>query len=87
MRAPSNLPPQPTRFFGREAELASLVGLLRQPDIRLVTLTGPGGSGKTRLALQAAATVSEDHPDGAFFVDLMNAFLLTVLLALPFIGG
>src|SRR5262249_50224504 len=49
---PNNLPVQPTTLLGRERELARLQELLRRDDARLVTLTGPGGTGKTRLALQ-----------------------------------
>jgi predicted ATPase len=62
----TNLPVQATPLIGRDAEVAEVVGLVR--DARLVTLTGPGGVGKTRLALQAAAEVTEDFPDGVFFV-------------------
>jgi DNA-binding SARP family transcriptional activator/predicted ATPase len=51
---PHNLPPQPTSFVGREAELADLDRLIRDPEVRLITITGPGGIGKTRLALAAA---------------------------------
>ena len=50
----TNLPIPATPFLGREREIDQIAALLRQPDVRLVTLTGPGGSGKTRLALQAA---------------------------------
>jgi predicted ATPase/class 3 adenylate cyclase len=67
---PTNLPPQPTALIGREQELADVVDLLRRPHLRLLTLTGPGGAGKTRLALQAAADLLEDFSDGAFFVAL-----------------
>ncbi|HLZ69855.1 MAG TPA: tetratricopeptide repeat protein [Dehalococcoidia bacterium] len=63
-----NLPLQLTSFIGREGELAALVVLLDQH--RLVTLTGPGGTGKTRLALQVAAELLDAFPDGVFFVDL-----------------
>jgi len=66
----SNLPEQPTPFAGRERELAQVVALLRDPRVRLVTLTGPGGSGKTRLALQAAAEAATDFADGVFWVPL-----------------
>ncbi len=67
---PTNLPVQPTRFFGRVAEMASIGQLLRDDATRLVTLTGPGGSGKTRLAVQVAAGLRHTYPDGVFFVDL-----------------
>jgi predicted ATPase/class 3 adenylate cyclase len=64
----TNLPVQPTPFVGRERELAELLALL---DVhRIVTLTGPGGSGKTRLALQAAAESVEQYGDGVWFVSL-----------------
>jgi predicted ATPase len=59
-----------TSFVGRTHELAALTRLLRNSDVRLVTITGPGGSGKTRLALQGTAAVAEEFPDGCFFVDL-----------------
>ena len=64
-------PPVPaTPFLGREAELAEVVELLTEDGSRLLTLTGPGGTGKTRLALQAAAEASESFPDGVFWVPL-----------------
>lgn len=65
---PSNLPAQRTSFIGRERELADILRLAS--ETRLVTLTGPGGTGKTRLALQAAATVLDRYPDGVWWVDL-----------------
>src|SRR4051794_17298179 len=65
---PTNLPVQLTSFIGREPELAVLQKLLG--DTRMLTLTGPGGCGKTRLALELAARVVEQHPDGTWFVDL-----------------
>src|SRR5262245_48864479 len=63
-----NLPVQLTSLVGRERELAEVGELVGRA--RLVTLTGAGGAGKTRLALQAAADRLEDYPDGAWFVDL-----------------
>lgn len=65
---PNNLPTQLTSFVGREREVAEAVRLLA--GSRLLTLTGPGGTGKTRLGLQLAAEVAADYPDGAFFVPL-----------------
>lgn len=67
---PNNLPNEVTRFFGRGEELARLHALLRDPEQRIVTLVGPGGSGKTRLALRAAAQLLEEFRDGVFFIDL-----------------
>lgn len=63
-----NLPVQPTPLIGRERELAELLDLAR--GHRLVTLTGPGGTGKTRLALAAAAELADERPDGAWWVPL-----------------
>ncbi len=67
---PNNLPFQPTPFIGREKEVAALGQLLCREDVHLVTLTGPGGIGKTRLALQVAAELSDLFADGISFVDL-----------------
>ncbi len=67
---PNNLPLQPTSFIGRERELTELRDLL--PANRLLTLTGAGGSGKTRLALQLAAELVEAYPDGVWLVDLAS---------------
>lgn len=66
----NNLPAQPTPLIGRAAELAALCATLARPDVHLVTLTGPGGTGKTRLALRAAADLSEFFPQGIWLVDL-----------------
>jgi predicted ATPase/transcriptional regulator with XRE-family HTH domain len=64
------LPRPPTRLIGRESEVAVLSGLLAQDHVRLATLTGPGGTGKTHLAQAVAAEVVGHYPDGVFFVDL-----------------
>jgi predicted ATPase/class 3 adenylate cyclase len=66
----TTLPVAATPFLGRERELQEVVTLLADEDVRLLTLTGAGGSGKTRLAAQAAADVSELYPDGTFWVGL-----------------
>ncbi|WP_125037933.1 adenylate/guanylate cyclase domain-containing protein [Nocardioides sp. LS1] len=71
--AVSSLPTPTTPLVGRDAELADLVALVRSPGLRLVTLTGPGGAGKTRLAIGAAARLMETFPDGVFFVPLAAA--------------
>jgi predicted ATPase len=63
-----NLPPQRTRFIGRDSALANLQQLLAHT--RLLTLTGIGGSGKTRLALECARRLLDDHADGVWFIDL-----------------
>jgi predicted ATPase/class 3 adenylate cyclase/DNA-binding CsgD family transcriptional regulator len=67
---PYNLPIQPTPFIGREQELTAVRDLLGREEVRLVTLSGPGGTGKTRLGLQVAAEQSERFVNGVFFVDL-----------------
>jgi predicted ATPase/class 3 adenylate cyclase/DNA-binding CsgD family transcriptional regulator len=68
--SPNNLPVQFTPFIGREQELTSVQQLLLREDVRLVTLTGPGGTGKTRLGLQVSAELSGSFGDGVFFVNL-----------------
>ncbi len=66
----SALPAPLTRFVGREAELAEAVALLG--EARLLTLIGPGGAGKTRLALRLASSVADQFPDGVWFVDFSS---------------
>ena len=66
----TNLPVPATPFLGREQELAEVVELLGADDTRLLTLTGPGGTGKTRLALQAAGLASDAYPDGVWWIPL-----------------
>jgi predicted ATPase/class 3 adenylate cyclase len=68
LRVPGNLPEPVTTFVGRDAELAAVASLL--DTARLLTLTGPGGTGKTRLALALAGSVARRFPDGTWFVDL-----------------
>jgi predicted ATPase len=88
----NNLPAQPTPLVGRSEQLAALGDLLRRPDVRLVSLTGPAGIGKTRLALQAAEDALRDpdssqeevFADGVFFVPLAaisDASLVTSTIA------
>ena len=67
---PNNLPVQLTPLIGREKEGAAVQNLLQREDVRLVTLTGPGGTGKTRLGLQVTAELSDLFTDGVYFVNL-----------------
>jgi len=69
---PDTLPAQPTPFIGREREIEMVRARLLDPETRLLTLTGPGGVGKTRLALQAAAAACTAFADGAIFVPLAS---------------
>jgi predicted ATPase len=66
----TNLPVPATWFLGRVRELGEVMALIGREDVRLLALTGPGGSGKTRLALQAAAAAAEGYPQGVWWVPL-----------------
>ena len=66
----TNLPVPATPFVGRKRELEEITALLDREDVRLLTLTGPGGTGKTRLALQAAAEAADHYPDGITWAPL-----------------
>ncbi len=70
LRARRHLPAPATALVGRRAQTDDIVRTLGAPDARLLTLTGPGGAGKTRLAIQAAAEVAERFEDGVYFVEL-----------------
>ncbi|MGB9181718.1 MAG: tetratricopeptide repeat protein, partial [Pyrinomonadaceae bacterium] len=65
-----NLPVHPTPIIGREEEISSIVRLMRDREVRLLTLTGPGGTGKTRLSLETASHLLETFADGVYFVAL-----------------
>ncbi|MDF2702547.1 MAG: adenylate/guanylate cyclase protein [Rubrobacteraceae bacterium] len=67
---PNNLTAQPTPLVGREREVSEIAERVKSKEVRLLTLTGPGGIGKTRLALQAGADLLEEFFDGVFFVAL-----------------
>jgi len=91
---PHNLPLQLTLFVGREGALADASSRLRDPGTRLLTLLGPGGTGKTRISLQLAAECLHDFTDGAFFVALdpvrepdQVAMAIASVLGLKEVGG
>jgi non-specific serine/threonine protein kinase len=67
---PTNLPPRTSELIGRGRALAEVTSALRTPGARLLTLTGPGGTGKTRLAVEAGHTLLGDFQDGIFVIDL-----------------
>jgi predicted ATPase/class 3 adenylate cyclase len=80
----TNLPVPVTPFVGRERELGEVVDLLAREDVRLLTLSGPGGTGKTRLAAQAASLAADGYPDGVWWVPLApvrDPFLLLPAVA------
>ncbi|HLO29861.1 MAG TPA: helix-turn-helix domain-containing protein, partial [Anaerolineales bacterium] len=66
----TSLPILPTPLIGRQREMDELTQLLRDPQCRLLTLVGPGGIGKTRLAIETASCVPDDFADGVYFVPL-----------------
>lgn len=68
--SPVRLPVPLTPFFGRSSELQAIQGSIKEPECRLLTLIGPGGMGKTRLAIEAAQAIHIHFPDGVYFVDL-----------------
>jgi predicted ATPase/class 3 adenylate cyclase/Tfp pilus assembly protein PilF len=91
---PTNLPAQLTSFIGREEEIASVCSLLRRADVRQVTLSGAGGTGKTRLGLQVAAQLLNEFQDGVFFISLaaistvgLVAFTIAEALGVKEIAG
>ncbi|HEX2915505.1 MAG TPA: tetratricopeptide repeat protein [Chloroflexia bacterium] len=91
---PNNLPLQANSIVGRERDIETAVTLLRKKGIRLITFTGPGGTGKTRLSLQVAAEVCPFFQDGVFLVELANltqttqvALAITRVLDIPESSG
>src|SRR5512135_881201 len=84
-----NLPVIPTPLIGRQREVEELSQLLRDPQCRLLTLVGPGGIGKTRLAIEAASSMQDVFADGVYFVSLAsvgssNAIISTMANAIHF---
>ncbi|HEX2283139.1 MAG TPA: NB-ARC domain-containing protein, partial [Thermomicrobiales bacterium] len=79
VRHVSSLPPSITSFVGRNDDVAALRSLLTSDDIRLLTLTGPGGIGKTRLSVEVARAVSNRFRDGTLFVELAQIADATLL--------
>jgi predicted ATPase/tRNA A-37 threonylcarbamoyl transferase component Bud32 len=76
---PSNLPAASTALIGRENEMAAVKQLLLRRDVRLVTVTGPGGIGKSHFAIEVARAVAEHFPFGVYFVPLASVFDANVI--------
>ena len=81
-RRPGNLPAQTTPLVDREKEFEDLRDLVHRDDVRLITFTGPGGTGKTRLALEVASNLISNYPGGVFFVSLASVTDATLVAAL-----
>jgi type II secretory pathway predicted ATPase ExeA len=77
---PNNLPLQLTRFIGRQRQIAEIKGRILN-GARLLTLTGPGGTGKTRLAIEVAGETLPAFEDGAWFVDLASVMDPTLVIS------
>lgn len=77
----SRLPVPSTSFIGREAEIARIIGYLRAPNVRLVTVLGPPGVGKTRLAIESARVVLTDFSDGVFLISLADLESSSLIVA------
>lgn len=77
---PSNIPIPPTPLVGRDHELRVITQQLREPSCRLLSLTGPGGIGKTRLAIEAGRQLESHFPDGVFFISLAGVGITEAII-------
>jgi hypothetical protein len=80
LRTPSNLPAAATSLVGREAEIAAIIERIQSCDVRLLTLTGPVGVGKTRLAAEAGRRLVRWQRDGVYLVELASVRDPTIIL-------